>query len=205
MGNPACPEEHRKIESVDLMLVTHGHFDHIGDAVEIAKACAPKVFGIYETCAWLESKGVRNCSAMNKGGTQDFDGIRVTMVHADHSCGILDDGKILYGGEAVGYVIRFENGLTLYHSGDTNVFGDMALIAKLYKPTITCLPIGDHFTMSPFEAGHAVRLIKPKTVIPMHYATFPLLRGTPDALRKQLKGVRGVKVADLKPGEWMES
>ncbi len=200
-GNPGCPEDKKKLERVDVMLITHGHFDHIGDAVAIAKEHSPTVVGIYETCAWLESKGVEKLSGMNKGGSQVVEGVKITMVHADHSCGIMDDGKIIYGGEAVGYVLKFENGPTVYHSGDTAVFGDMALIAKLYKPQIACLPIGDFYTMSPYEAGYAVRMIKPKTVIPMHYGTFPVLIGTPDALRKEIKGVKGVKVLGLKPGE----
>lgn len=200
-GNPGCPEADKKLPPVDLMLITHGHFDHIGDAVAIAQEHKPMIFGIYETCAWLESKGVTNISGMNKGGTQAFGDVRVTMVFADHSCGIQDEGKIIYGGEAAGYVLRFENGFTLYHSGDTNVFGDMALIAKLYKPQLVCLPIGDHYTMSPYEAAHAVKLLRPRWVVPMHYATFPVLKGTPDALRKYLRGVKGVTVVDLKPGE----
>ena len=106
LGNPSCPEKNRTFERIDLMLVTHGHFDHIGDAVELAKRHKPKVVGIFETCLWLDSKCVKDTCPMNKGGTQALGGIQVTMVHADHSCGILDDGKVIYGGEAVGYVLE---------------------------------------------------------------------------------------------------
>src|SRR5262249_57602024 len=121
---------------------------------------------------------------MNKGGTQQVGDIKITMVHADHSCGILDGDTLVYGGEAVGYVIEFENGVKLYHAGDTNVFGDMAIIRDLYAPQIAMLPIGDHYTMSPREAAYACNLLRPQTVIPMHFATFPLLTGRPDTLPK---------------------
>jgi len=197
MGNPMCPEKEKKLSRVDVMLVTHAHMDHIGDAVAIARQHKPSVVGIVELCHWLEKKGVGNIAAMNKGGTQSIGDIKVTMVHADHSCGIQDGDEILYGGEAVGYVLEFENGLKLYHAGDTNVFGDMKIIHDLYAPEIVCLPIGDHYTMSPREAAYAVNLLKPKTVIPMHFGTFPVLTGTPGQLQKL---VPGVEVAELKPG-----
>jgi L-ascorbate metabolism protein UlaG (beta-lactamase superfamily) len=197
MNNPACPESEKKIERVDVMLCTHGHFDHIGDAVEIAKKHNPVAVGIFELCAWLEKKGVKQTSAMNKGGTQVVGDIKVTMVHAVHSCGIADGDQIIYGGEACGYVIEFANGLKLYHAGDTNVFGDMAIIHDLYAPDVVLLPIGDRFTMSPREAAYACNLLKPKVVIPMHFATFPLLTGTPGELQKLVKDS---KVLELKPG-----
>jgi L-ascorbate metabolism protein UlaG (beta-lactamase superfamily) len=197
-GNPACPAAMKKFATVDLLLCTHGHFDHIGDAVGIAKAHTPQVVGIFELCHWLESKGVTNTQAMNKGGSLEVAGLRVTMVHADHSCGILDDGKIVYGGEAVGYVIEFPGGLRVYHAGDTNIFGDMKLIGQLYAPAVACLPIGDRFTMSPREAALAAELLGVKRVVPMHHGTFPLLTGTPEQLRKLAKGV---EVMDVKPGQ----
>lgn len=203
-GNPACPADQKTIDRADLMLITHGHFDHIADAVEIAKATKPKVIGVYETCHWLESKGVASTSAMNKGGTQDVDGIKVTMVHADHSCGILDGDKIIYGGEACGYVIEFENGFTIYHAGDTNVFGDMRIIGELYQPELVMLPIGDLFTMSPREAAYALRLLAPRHVIPMHFGTFPPLTGTPARLRQLTQDVKGLDVIDLKPGQTLK-
>jgi L-ascorbate metabolism protein UlaG (beta-lactamase superfamily) len=201
MHNPACPEKEKDVKSVDVMLITHGHGDHIGDAVEIAKKHTPKVVGIPELCGWLEKKGVKQISMMNKGGTQQVGDIKVTMVHADHSCGIQDGDQMVYGGEACGYVIEFENGLKIYHAGDTNVFGDMKIIRDLYAPDIAMLPIGDHFTMGPREAAYACDLLKAKTVIPMHFATFPMLTGTPGALHKLAPNVQ---VLEMKPGQTIE-
>lgn len=198
MGNPMCPESEKNIKKVDVMLCTHGHFDHIGDAVEIAKKHSPTVVGIPELVGWLEKKGVKNTAMMNKGGTQSVGDIRVTMVHADHSCGITDGDQTVYGGEACGYVIQFDNGVKIYHAGDTNVFGDMKIIHDLYNPEIAMLPIGDHFTMSPREAAYGVGLLKPKTVIPMHFGTFPVLTGRPSELAKLVKDV---EVCEMKPGQ----
>jgi L-ascorbate metabolism protein UlaG (beta-lactamase superfamily) len=198
MNNPMCPEDEKNVKKVDVLLCTHGHMDHIGDAVEIAKKYNPKVVGIPELTGWLEKKGVKNTSMMNKGGTQTVGDIKVTMVHADHSCGIQDGDQIVYGGEACGYVITFENGVKIYHAGDTNVFGDMKIIRELYGPEIVMLPIGDHFTMSPREAAYAVNLLQPKTVIPMHFGTFPVLTGRPSELARL---VQGVEVLEMKPGQ----
>jgi L-ascorbate metabolism protein UlaG (beta-lactamase superfamily) len=201
MQNPMTPESEKDVKKCDVMLCTHGHGDHIGDAVAIGKKHNPKAVGIYELCLWLQKKGVQQIAPMNKGGTQQVADFKVTMVQAVHSCGIQDDdGSIGYGGEACGYVVQFENGLKLYHAGDTAVFGDMALIRDLYAPEIACLPIGDHFTMSPKEAAYACRLMRPKVVIPMHFGTFPMLTGTPSELKKLVADM-GVEVLDLKPGQ----
>jgi L-ascorbate metabolism protein UlaG (beta-lactamase superfamily) len=198
MGNPMCPASEKNVKQVDVMLITHGHGDHIGDAVEIAKKHKPHVVGIPEMCGWLEKKGVVNLSPMNKGGTQAVEDMKVTMVHADHSCGIQDGDDLVYGGEACGYVIEFSNGLKIYHAGDTNVFGDMAIIHELYAPDIAMIPIGDHYTMGPREAAHACKLLKAQTVIPMHFGTFPPLVGRPSDLKKLAPGVN---VLEMKPGE----
>jgi L-ascorbate metabolism protein UlaG (beta-lactamase superfamily) len=197
MGNPMCPQAEKDVKKVDVMLCTHGHGDHIGDAVEIARRHNPMVVGIPELCGWLGKKGVKNLAEMNKGGTQTVGDIKVTMVHADHSCGIQDGDQLIYGGEACGYVIEFSSGLKIYHAGDTNVFGDMRIIRELYAPDIAMLPIGDHYTMGPREAAYACNLLQPKTVIPMHFGTFPVLVGTPGALQKL---VPDVEVVAMKPG-----
>lgn len=199
-SNPACPDSEKKPGRVDAMLITHGHFDHINDAVEIASQHKPEVVCIYEIGHWLESKKVGNVRAMNKGGTQEVCGIRITMVHALHSCGILDGDQIVYGGEAAGYVLELPDGLRLYHAGDTAVFGDMRLIGELYRPDIALLPIGDLYTMGPREAAKAVELLGVKRVVPMHWGTFPALTGTPDALRERVSKL-GAEVHGLEPGE----
>lgn len=201
-GNPACPENLKEIDSLDIMALTHAHFDHISDAVPLGQQHSPKVVGIFETCVWLENRGIENTLAMNKGGTQEVDGIKFTMVHADHSCGILEeDGTISYGGEAVGYIIEFENGFRIYHTGDTAVFSDMKLISEIYKPELVLMPIGDLYTMSPLEASYACRFLNVKKVVPMHYGTFPALTGTPAKLRELTKDIQGLEIIDIKPGE----
>jgi L-ascorbate metabolism protein UlaG (beta-lactamase superfamily) len=197
MGNPACPESEKNVKKVDILLCTHGHGDHIGDAVEIGKKHSPKVVGMPELVGWLAKKGVKQTIGMNKGGTLALDDIKVTMVHADHSCGIQDGDQLIYGGEACGYIVEFSNGVKIYHAGDTNVFGDMAIIRDLYSPEIAMLPIGDHFTMGPREAAYACNLLKPKTVIPMHFGTFPVLTGTPSKLHEL---VPAVEILEMKPG-----
>jgi L-ascorbate metabolism protein UlaG (beta-lactamase superfamily) len=158
---------------------------------------------IFETSSWLESKGVSQTIAMNKGGTVDLEFVKLTMTHAVHSCGILDDGKIIYGGEAAGYVLTQLDGRRIYVAGDTNVFSDMALIQELYQPELAFLPIGDHFTMSPYEAAKAVRLLKPRKVIPLHFGTFPVLTGRPEHLAAQIKG-EPCEVWALEPGKTVE-
>jgi len=198
-GNPSYPQGHT-IDRVDTICITHGHFDHIHDAVPLAHQFAPEVVGIFETCAWLESKGVKNTRPMNKGGSQKVGGIVVTMTHAVHSCGILDEGRILYGGEAAGYVLRFPDGRALYFAGDTNVFTDMQLIAELYRPALAFLPIGDLYTMGPREAAMASRLLKAPKVVPMHFGTFPPLTGRPEQLRELIGGLE-TEVWTLEPGK----
>ena len=197
-GNPMCPESEKKVQRADVLICTHGHFDHIADAVDVAKKHDSVAVGIFELCLWLEKKGVKQTAPMNKGGTQTVADVKITMVHAVHSCGIQDGDQIVYGGEACGYVLEFTNGVKLYHAGDTCVFSDMAIIRDLYAPKICMLPVGDRFVMSPREAAYACKLLRPETVIPMHFGTFPLLTGTPSELQAL---VPEVKVVELEPGQ----
>ena len=137
---------------------------------------------------------------MNKGGSQQIGPVTVTMTHAVHSCGILDGNKIIYGGEAAGYVLRFADNRSIYFSGDTAVFSDMELIQELYEPTLAFLPIGDHFTMGAREAALACGMLRPQRVIPMHFGTFPLLTGTPEQLAERVKDT-GTEIWTLTPGQ----
>ncbi|HKW75308.1 MAG TPA: metal-dependent hydrolase [Terriglobales bacterium] len=202
MNNPATPNDRKKLDKIDVMLCTHGHGDHIGDAVALARQHNPKVLGVYELCMWMNKKGAQQIMPMNKGGSQEVGDIYVTMVHADHSCGIEDDGQMIYGGEPCGYVIQFQNGFKIYHAGDTNVFGDMRIIHELYQPDLVMLPIGDVFTMGPREAAYACKLLQPKAVIPMHFATFPLLTGTPAELERRIQDM-GIELHTMRPGEML--
>ena len=198
-GNPMYPKDHQ-FDRIDAILISHAHFDHIHDAIPLAKKFKPQVVAIYETCAWLTSKGVENCSGMNKGGTQEVGPVKATMTHAIHSCGIQDGDQILYGGEAAGYVLHLPDRRNVYFAGDTAVFSDMQLIEKLYQPELAFLPIGDFYTMDPRQAALACRLLNVKTVIPMHFGTFPALVGRPDELSAQLKDFPRTQVMPLQPG-----
>ena len=200
-GNPACPDDQRTRDACDILAVTHGHFDHIHDAVPVAKQHSPQVVGIPELLHWLESKGVENANGFNKGGTQTVDGVGFTMTHAVHSCGITDGDQIVYGGEACGFVVTMENSFKVYFAGDTALFGDMKLIGELWAPDLAILPIGDHFTMDPKAAAYALRLLGCTQVLPVHYGTFPLLTGTPAALKDAASDIAGLQVFELSPGE----
>ncbi len=199
--NPYCPDSQKQLDRVDWILLTHGHGDHLGDLIEIAKKHNPQVVCVIETGIWLESKGVKNVIGMGKGGTQKLGEIEATFVHAVHSNGIQDGDRIVYGGEPGGFVVHLPGGLTLYHAGDTCAFGDMKLIAELDKPDIVCLPIGDHYTMGPREAAVAMRLLGVRHVIPMHYGTFPVLSGTVEEFRGATQDIKDLEIHALKPGE----
>ncbi len=198
-GNPSAPKDFH-VPPVNTILLSHGHGDHTGDAVTFAKRDNATVVCNYEIYLWLQTKGVETASPMNKGGSQQVGSVKVSMTHAFHSSSMQDGDKVIYGGEPAGFVITLPEGRSIYFAGDTAVFGDMALIARLYQPTLAFLPIGDLYTMGPKEAALAVELLGVKQVIPMHYGTFPPLTGTPAQLRELLTG-KDVAVLDLEPGK----
>jgi L-ascorbate metabolism protein UlaG (beta-lactamase superfamily) len=180
--NPKYPKGYVLPEKIDYVLLTHGHDDHISDAVPVAQRMGSTVVAIYELAAYIGGKGVANTIGMNLGGTVQLGDVAVTMVEAKHSAGAQDEQGTHYVGVATGFVLEIAKGPTLYHAGDTSVFGDMKLIAELYKPELAMLPIGGYYTMGPREAAHAAGLLKPKFILPIHFGTFPALTGTPDEL-----------------------
>ena len=199
-GNPACPEALKKPPRADLILLSHGHVDHAGDVMAAARDSGAVVVAGFELCEWLGRKGLQRLEPMNIGGSLDLRGVRITMTEARHSSSITEDGRTQYLGEAAGFVLRLEDGRSIYFAGDTALFGDMRLIAEVHRPVIAFLPIGDRFTMGPDTAAMAAKWLGVKQVVPMHYGTFPLLTGTPAQLKEHLAGA-GIEVLELKPGE----
>jgi L-ascorbate metabolism protein UlaG (beta-lactamase superfamily) len=206
--NPQTPEELKEVGELDTILLTHGHFDHLGDTVPLAQQTGATVVANFETFAYLQSQGVENAMPLNKGGTVQVGGVKVTGTNAFHSSSIqTPDGTTIYGGEPMGLVVEFESGFKLYHAGDTCVFGDMALIGEIYGPDLALLPIGNNVVMSPFEAAHATRLLGVEHVVPIHYGTFPFVPGTPEEFQNHLNdlGLSNVNVHVMQPGDRLAS
>jgi L-ascorbate metabolism protein UlaG (beta-lactamase superfamily) len=206
-GNPRSTRSVNAVDRCDILLVSHGHNDHFVDAGPIASRLRPFWPAIHELSLWMGHRlpgGMDAVTGMNKGGSVDHRGVRITMVRADHSAGDWKDelGAPVYLGEPVGFVVTLENGFRIYFAGDTDVFSDMRLIGELHGPELALLPIGGHFTMGPAAAALAVQLLGVRAVVPMHYGTFPILAGTPGALRDEL-AKRGVDatVLELQPGQ----
>ena len=200
LENPKCPPAEKDPARVDLIALTHGHADHVGETVELARRFGCPVVALVELRAWLVKQGLPEdmSQAPNKGGTVEIEGIRITLTDANHSSSS-PDGEYL--GEPAGLVIALEDGTPLYFAGDTNVFGDMQLIGRIYRPQVAVLPIGDHFTMGPREAAVALELLGAPRCVPCHWGTFPILTGTPQALRELAPA--GVEILDLEPGGYL--
>jgi L-ascorbate metabolism protein UlaG (beta-lactamase superfamily) len=200
-SNPACPRELHNVGHLDLLLITHAHNDHMGDVYTVARAARPRhIVAIHEIATYLERKGVQHTVGMNRGGTYDADGIKVTQTLAVHSSAFQDGDSFVTLGEASGFVVELENGFRIYHAGDTDLFGDMALIGERWRPDLACLPIGGHYTMGPEDAARAARLLGVRRVVPIHYGTWPILAGTPERLRAA-GAPDGLEVIALRPGE----
>jgi L-ascorbate metabolism protein UlaG (beta-lactamase superfamily) len=199
--NPMCPPHMKRITEADLILVTHGHSDHMGDIVPVSRATGAPIVTVHELGHWMERKGLHHVNAMGLGGTLAIAGLRVTVVPAVHSSSIMEkDVMTECVGEAAGFVVRMEDGRAFYFAGDTTVFGDMRLIAEMYAPEIAFLPIGDYYTMGPDGAALATRLLGVKQVVPMHYDTFPLLTGTVAEYRRLVEPL-GIDILEMKPGD----
>jgi L-ascorbate metabolism protein UlaG (beta-lactamase superfamily) len=197
--NPKYPKGFVLPEKIHFILLTHGHGDHISDAVPVTAKHDSTVVAVYELAAYLAGKGVPKTIGMNLGGTVQLEDVAATMVDAKHSAGAQDESGTHYVGVAAGFVLSIADGPVLYHAGDTAVFGDMKLIGELYRPKVSMLPIGGHFTMGPREAALAARLLDVEIVLPLHWGTFPILTGTPQQLIALVDG--GVQVVEWTPGE----
>jgi L-ascorbate metabolism protein UlaG (beta-lactamase superfamily) len=197
--NPKYPKDYKLPEKIDLLLLSHGHGDHIADAVSVARKHKAQAVGIFELVGWLQSKGVEDIVGMNLGGTYRFKDVAISLVEAKHSSSIQDGKDILYAGVAAGFVITIDGGPVIYHAGDTSVFSDMQILKDLYSPEVGLLPIGDHYTMGPKAAALAANYLGLKTVIPIHYGTFPQLTGTPEELKMHLEK-HHVETLTLTPG-----
>jgi L-ascorbate metabolism protein UlaG (beta-lactamase superfamily) len=197
-GNPKCPPNEQTPERVDIIAVTHGHGDHVGDTVALATKHGASVVALVELAGWLGKQGVDEAQlqAPNKGGTVDVDGVKFTLTNAFHS-GSAPDGS--YVGEPSGIVVTTEDGKTIYFAGDTCMFGDMQLIGRIYEPDVAVIPIGDHYTMGPKEAAVAVELLGVKRIVPCHWGTFGLLTGTPDELERLAP--KTATIERIQPGE----
>jgi L-ascorbate metabolism protein UlaG (beta-lactamase superfamily) len=200
-GNPRCPEGEVDPERCDLIALSHGHDDHLGDTIAIAQKFDCPVVAQVELRGWLSLNGLSMdpTQAINKGGTIEVAGVKLTLTHANHSSSVFVDGVFQYTGESCGFVFELEDGFKLYYSGDTNVFGDLSLIGRIYAPDVAILPIGDHYTMGPREAAVALELLGVNRCVPCHYGTFPLLTGTAAALRDLAPA--GVEILTPEPGE----
>lgn len=197
--NPMCPPDRRRIDRADVILLSHGHFDHAGDVVPVSRATNAPVVAVFELAQWLERKGLQNVVGMGVGGTVTVAGLEITMTPAVHTSSVVENDATVYLGVPAGFVVKLENGRSFYFAGDTALFGDMQLIRDMHAPEIAFLPIGGHYTMGPEGAARAAALLGVRQIVPMHYGTFPVLSGTPERLRTLVEP-HGVDVLTLQPG-----
>jgi L-ascorbate metabolism protein UlaG (beta-lactamase superfamily) len=202
-GNPTCPQGEQEPERVDLIALTHGHDDHVGDTVQLAQKFNCPVIAQVELRGWLSTQGLSEdmTESPNKGGTLETLGLKISVTNAHHSSSTFRDGQFLYLGEPCGLVLELEDGTKVYFAGDTCVFGDMALIARIYQPNLAVLPIGDHFTMGPREAAVALELLGNPRCVPCHWGTFPVLTGTPQKLKELAPNA---DIVEFDPGDTIE-
>jgi L-ascorbate metabolism protein UlaG (beta-lactamase superfamily) len=201
LQNPKCPDSEKQPERADVIALTHGHDDHVGDTIEMSQRLAPEaVVALIELKGWLQRNGAKvdDLPGANKGGTVEAAGCKFTFTNAFHS-GSAPDGS--YGGDAAGIVVELEDSTKVYFAGDTCVFGDMQLIARIYEPDVAVLPIGGHFTMDPREAAVALELLGNPRCVPCHWGTFPLLKGTPQQLKELAPGAN---IVDVEPGQTID-
>lgn len=185
--NPACPDSLKEVPRCDMIVLTHGHFDHVGDVAPLIERHDPPVVGNFDLCAALEKRiGKGKFHGMNTGGTQIVDGVRISLTQAFHSSGLDTPEGPAYAGMPNGVVIAADGVANVYHAGDTDVFSDMKLIVQLFEPKIAILPIGDLFTMGAKGAALAAEILQPTAIVPVHYKTFPVLAPSADAFRDAL-------------------
>jgi L-ascorbate metabolism protein UlaG (beta-lactamase superfamily) len=189
------------LEEIDIVAITHGHFDHIENALDFGKK-GKTIVALFEIAQYLASQGAKNTVGCNIGGEFTVEGVKFVFTNAVHSSSLIkSNGEPIYLGNPAGVIVEL-NGVKVYHTGDTAVFSDMALIGELYQPDIMLVPIGGLFTMGIKEAVKAVELVKPKLAIPMHYNTWPPIKQNPEEFKKAVEEkVKGVEVRIVAPGE----
>lgn len=197
--NPNTPDEFKNPDEVDIILLTHGHEDHVGDTLDIAKNSECKVVAQVELSQLLKKYGLKENQRIefNKGGSVDFEEFSVTLVNANHSSSFQGD----YAGEAGGLILSFDDDIAFYHMGDTNIFSDLEIYGEIYRPHVAAVPMGDYYTMGPEEAALSCEMLNPELAIPIHYGTFPVLTGDPEEFKEFTEEYCDTEVLIPKPGE----
>lgn len=197
--NPTTPDEFKNPDDVDLILLTHGHEDHVGDTLDIASKNGCKVVAQVELSHLLKKHGLNEDQRIefNKGGSVDFEDFSVTLVNANHSSSFQGE----YAGEAGGLILSFDDDIAFYHMGDTNIFSDLAIYGDIYQPQVAAVPMGDYYTMGPEEAALCCEMLRPQLAVPIHYGTFPVLTGEPEEFREYTEEYCDTEVVIPQAGE----